>query len=45
MELNTPTKSQNESQKQEEKVPEKKESVKATFNENETEEVDISFFN
>ena len=40
MELNTPTKSQNESQKQEEKVPEKKELVKATLNENETEEVD-----
>jgi HD-GYP domain-containing protein (c-di-GMP phosphodiesterase class II) len=45
MELNTPTNPQNESPKSEENVSEKKELVKATFNENETEEVDLSFFN
>lgn len=45
MELNTPTNPQNVSPKSEENVSEKKELVKATFNENETEEVDLSFFN
>ena len=45
MELNTPTTPQNVSPKSEENVSEKKELVKATFNENETEEVDLSFFN
>ena len=45
IELNTPTNPQNESPKSEENVSEKKELVKATFNENETEEVDLSFFN
>lgn len=45
MELNTPTNPQNVSPKSEENVSEKKELVKATFNENETEEIDLSFFN